>query len=157
MFTFSILLVTLTTAAIPLIIKRLVHIFPKLPLHPSHWWLPPLAAVCFFVAFYLPDINISSETSSFQQHFLGGGVFTALLFIYTAKLLNWKLHWAVVPLALFAWVSAFGVASELLEFTLSHLAIMTIDTSDTDWDLVANTSGAAVTYLVYLTVRSLRR
>jgi uncharacterized membrane protein YjdF len=52
---------------------------------------------------------------------------------------------------LFAWASAFGVANELIEFTLTKLGLAQIDTGDTDWDLLANTLGAFTGYALLLT------
>ncbi len=75
-------------------------------------------------------------------------MYCAVLYVYAKKLLDWKFHWLVDVLILFAWVSAFGVANELLEFALAKSHLMLIDTSDTSWDLLANTTGAYLAYVV---------
>jgi hypothetical protein len=125
-------------------------IFPRIKLHQSYGWLPALAAFLFIFAFLLPNIHISSETNTFQQHFVGGGIYTACLYIYFKKLLGWKLPLLASFVVLFAWASAFGVANELLEFTLNKLNLAQIGTGDTDWDLLANTLGALTGYVVLL-------
>jgi hypothetical protein len=130
--------------------------YPRVIIGSSNTWLPLLAAGLFFVAFLIPDIHISNETTTFQQHFIGGGVYCALLYLYFQKLLKWPAGWLVSLVLLFAWTSAFGVANELLEFTLTKLHLANIGTGDTDWDLLANTLGSLATYLVYIGIRRYR-
>jgi hypothetical protein len=110
----------------------------------------------FIIAFFIPDISISSETTTFQQHFVGGGLYVACLYVYVKQLLGWKLPLRASILALFAWVAAFGVANELIEFTLTKLQLAQINTVDADWDLLANTLGAFVGYGLLLLVRAER-
>ncbi|HMS25481.1 MAG TPA: hypothetical protein PKB15_07340 [Acidimicrobiia bacterium] len=107
-----------------------------------------MAGIVFFGAFLVPDIHITDETQTFQQHFIGGGIYTALLYSYFKLLLGWKTHWTIDLLLLFAWTSAFGVASELAEFTLLKLHLTNINIEDTGWDLLANSSGAFLSYLI---------
>lgn len=154
MFTMVLLLITLGTALIPLFVTMLRSEFKQLRLNKSYDWLPVLAALCFLGAFFLPDIHISSETATFQQHFIGGGAYCALLYLYFVKLIGTKTNWLVGLALLFGWTSAFGVANELLEFTLTKLNLANIGTGDAAWDLLANTSGAITTYLLYLAARS---
>jgi hypothetical protein len=146
----SILLIVIVTACIPLLIKPLGKLLPDLKMQQSYSWLPALAAVLFVTAFFIPDIHISKETTTFQQHFVGGGIYCTLLFIYFQRLLGWSTNWAVSILLLLAWTSAIGVANELLEFTLTKLFHTHIATSDTDWDLLANTLGALSSYIIIL-------
>ena len=98
------------------------------------------------VSTLLPDIHISSETATFQQHFVGGGLYSAALYLYAKQLFGWKMHWFVDLLALFAWVSALGVANKLAEFALLKLGLVDISTGDAYWDLLANTLGGFVGY-----------
>lgn len=137
------------TALIPLWAPKIAAHY-KLAVHAAPLWLPILAAVCFGVAPLLPDVHISAQTNSFQEHFFGGGIYTALLYIYFTRLFGWRRHWVVALLALFAWTSALGVANELLEFALVKLNITYIDITDTSWDLVANTVGSLLTYTLLL-------
>lgn len=109
-------------------------------------WLPVLAAILFVVAGQLPDIHISRETNTFQEHFVGGGFYVALLFVYLKRRFALRWHWAVSLLALYALACSLGVANELFEFAVTKTGLIRIDISDTSWDLVANTTGALVGY-----------
>jgi len=146
MLLLSILLITLFTALIPYIVKQTAALIPAIKVKKSYDWLPVLAAFLFIIAWFLPNIHISKETTTFQQHFVGGGIYSACLYVYFKKLLGWKLPLIPSLIVLFAWVSAIGVANELIEFTLTKLNLAQIGTGDTDWDLLANTLGAFVGY-----------
>jgi hypothetical protein len=142
MFLLFVLLVCAVTASLPQILKR----FTKLKNTSS--FLPPLAAFLFFIAFFIPDIHISKETSTFQQHFVGGGLYGACLYFYLKQVMSWKFSWLVDLLLLYAFTSSIGVANEILEFTLDKLNITQIHTGDTDWDLLANTLGAFTGFIL---------
>ncbi len=146
MFLILVLLITALTALIPLLAQKANQRFTNIKLHESYSWLPVVAGLLFFTAFLIPDIHISNETSTFQQHFVGGGIYTACLYVYFKKLFGWRLPLVRALLVLFAWTSAIGVANELLEFTLTKLHLAHIGTGDTDWDLLANTIGALFGY-----------
>jgi hypothetical protein len=118
-------------------------------------WLPLLAAVVYACAPFLPDIHISHETNTFQEHFTGG-VYTALLYIYFTRLAGWKPRWWLLLLALFAWTSTLGTVNELVEFALVKLNVTGIDISDTSWDLVANTTGMLVTFIIWRLIARIR-
>lgn len=148
MFTLCVLVITCATVALPFVFPQLARYFGHTTQKTSPT-LPIIAAILFLISFYLPDIQISPQTVTFQQHFIGGGMFSALLYIYAKRLLHWRTSWFTELALLFAWVSTLGVANELLEFGISQAGIMAIDTSDTGWDLLANTSGA---YFAYLTL-----
>lgn len=150
MLTALILLITLLTALLPLMVRQVTVYIPSFKAKKSHNWLPLAAAFLFITAWFLPDIHISNETTTFQQHFVGGGAYAACLYVYAKKLFDWKL--SIIPslIILFAWVSALGVANELLEFALTKLGLAQIGTNDTDWDLLANTLGAVTGYLLLL-------
>lgn len=141
-----IVLLSIVTACLPLLMPRLTKFFPKVRLHSASPWLPIVAGVLMVVSTLLPDIHVSSETATFQQHFVGGGLYSAALYLYAKQLFGWKMHWFVDLLALFAWVSALGVANKLAEFTLLKLGLVDISTSDAYWDLLANTLGGFVGY-----------
>ncbi len=148
MYLLFILFVTIFTSLLPVLARYLAKSFPKLKLKPSHSWLPPLAAFMFFSSFFLPEMFVVSETATFQQHFVGGGVFTACLFVYLKKLLGLRIGVVLSVGLLFMTVSAFGAVNELLELALVKMNLSSIDISDTSWDLLANTSGAAAGYLI---------
>src|SRR4051812_30983035 len=85
----------------PLVAKKFHFTLREAPM-----WLPILAAVLYMASLFLPDNHISSETNTFQEHFVGGGVYTTMLFIYFSKLLGWQPRWYIAFAALFAWTSA---------------------------------------------------
>jgi hypothetical protein len=143
-FIIIIVLVTLLTAALPVIAPRIAHKM-RIPIHHAPVWLPLVAAIIYFGSLYVPDIHISMETSTFQEHFLGG-VYTAILYVYFTQLFGWRRHWLVMLVGLYAWTSSLGVANEILEFALTKLDIQHINISDTSWDLVANTVGSFTAY-----------
>jgi len=149
----SIFLIALLTALLPYLIKRLARVLPTVKIHESADWLPILAAFLFVIAWFLPNIHISDETTTFQQHFVGGGMYCACLYVYFKKLFGWKLPLATSLIVLFAWVSAFGVANEMLEFTLTKLGLAQIGIGDTDWDLLANTLGAFMGYFILVALK----
>lgn len=146
LFLLSILLLSAVTGFLPLIVRRGARFFPAIKLYPASAWLPYAAGLLMLVSVLLPNVHISNETSTFQQHFVGGGMYTACLYLYAKQLFRWRLHWLIDVLALFAWVSAFGVANKLIEFALLKLGLSSIDTSDAYWDLLANTLGGFVGY-----------
>jgi len=147
-FFLIIVLMAIVTAFLPPIIRYASKLFPKVKLYPAKAWLPALAGVLIVVSTQLPNIHISTQTTTFQQHFVGGGMYSVCLYLYAKQLFNWRLHWFVDILALFAWVSAFGVANKMMEFALLELRLAHIDTTDAYWDLFANTLGGFVGYLI---------
>jgi hypothetical protein len=151
MFLLFVLFVFLVTGFLPAILKRTTNLknTPSL--------LPPIAAFLFFIAFFIPDIHISDETTTFQQHFVGGGLYCACLYFYLKQIMSWKVSWIIDLLLLFAFTSAIGVANELLEFTLTKLNLAQIGTGDTDWDLLANTTGAITGFIILKLVEKARR
>jgi hypothetical protein len=149
MLLIGVLFISIATACIPLFVSRISKIYQQFKLHKSKDWLPVVAGILFTLAWFIPDVRISHETTTFQQHFVGGGFYCALLYAYFKLLLNWKFNWLLDLIILFAWTSAFGVANELLEFTLTKLHLAQIGTGDTDWDLLANTLGAFIGYAIY--------
>lgn len=127
-------------------VKYVDHFAPTVQIHPASAWLPILAGILMIVSTQLPDVHISTETDTFQQHFVGGGLYTTCLYLYAKQLFRWRLHWLLELVVLFAWVSAFGVANKLVEFALLKLGLVSIDTADAYWDLLANTLGGFVGY-----------
>jgi hypothetical protein len=148
-FFLSIVFIGFVTACLPLIVPYFERIAPAVKIHPANSWIPILAGILIVISTQLPNIHISTQTSTFQQHFVGGGMYSACLYIYAKQLFKWRLHWAIDLLALFAWVSAFGVANKMMEFALLELHLAHIDTSDAYWDLLANTLGGFVGYLLF--------
>lgn len=133
-------IIATVTACIPLIARTFA------PTKKATWYLPVTAGVLFLLSFRLPEIPITSQTSTFTQHAVGGGVYCALLFVYFAQLFRWDWSHSTTAIILFAWVSAFGAANELLELLLNQLGVARINLSDTNWDILANTMGAFIGY-----------
>ncbi|HJP81684.1 MAG TPA: hypothetical protein VJ841_04780 [Candidatus Saccharimonadales bacterium] len=151
MFLIIVLAVCIATACLPLL-ANLSNSLGYTRFHSASPLLPALAGFLFLFSFYLPDVGISSETTTFQQHFVGGGVYSALLYIYLQQIIPERLRikpWPIDSFYLFAWVSALGVINKLLEFGLLEAGLMKLDTSDAYWDLLANTLGAFVAYYLY--------
>ena len=148
MFFLFIVLMGIVTACLPIIVQFIPRVFSTIKLYPARSWLPVLAGLLIVISTQLPNIHISTQTSTFQQHFVGGGIYSACLYIYAKQLFNWRLHWFIDLCALFAWVSAFGVANKMIEFTFLELHLAHIDTADAYWDLLANTLGGFVGYLL---------
>ena len=147
-FFLCVVLLGIVTACLPIIMKFTAKCMPNIKFYSGSSWLPILAGILIVVSTQLPNINISNQTSTFQQHFVGGGMYSACLYLYAKQIFNWKLYWLVDLLALFAWVSAFGVANKMMEFALLELHLANIYTGDAYWDLLANTLGGFIGYLL---------
>lgn len=116
-----------------------------------------LACGVFFVSWYLPSPLIDGQDTSFTTHFVGGGIFTGLVWLYVLRNLRCVWPWYYEAASLYVLVSALGVANELFEFMTNALGLTRITLTDTSWDLVANTLGALSFYVVYVMYRATRR
>lgn len=133
--------------AVLLIVPRIVARYGGEPKR-YRWWLYA-ACTLYIVSWWLPSPLIQGQDTSFTTHFLGGGIFTGMVWYYLKMSLKWRAHWLLEAFSLFALVSALGVANELLEIVLYLFGRMPNGISDTSWDLLANTLGALVFYIVY--------
>ena len=149
MFFLSIIFLALLTICLPLLVRSIPNIIPSMKLSKAPAWLPIAAGVFMVVSTRLPNIHISNQTTTFQQHFVGGGMYSASLYIYANRLFNWRLYWRFDLITLFAFVSALGVANKLIEFAFLALHLASIDTADAYWDLLANTLGGFVGYFFF--------
>ena len=104
------------------------------------------ACLLFFVSWYVPSPSIEGKYTAFATHFLGGGGFTALLWIYIRSQLHLRLHALHDICILYFLVSGLGVANEIFELIVVKVGLAHLDASDTWWDLLANTLGAFVIY-----------
>lgn len=109
-----------------------------------------LACALFFVSWYLPSPLIDGEDTSFVTHFVGGGLFTGLIWLYLKFSLNWHAEWWLEGFSLFALVSALGCINEIFELLLVRARIADILITDTSWDIFANSLGALAVYIGYL-------
>lgn len=108
-----------------------------------------LACFSFFVSWYLPSPLIHGDNTEFTTHFIGGGIFCGLLWLYLKNTLKLRLHWTAEAATLFALVSTLGVTNELFELFVSETGLALINGNDTWWDLLANTLGALTFWLGY--------
>lgn len=113
-----------------------------------------IAGIVFFISWFLPSPLIDGRNTAFMTHLIGGGVYCGLLWLYTKRHLHWKASWLLELITLFAFVSAFGVANELFELFIVHFKFVTsLNLTDTSWDLLANTLGALLFWVVYKVAR----
>ena len=63
--------------AVPYVLRR--HGFTD---EAKHRWLLYIACVLFCISWYLPSPLIEGRDTSFTTHFVGGGLFTGLLWVY---------------------------------------------------------------------------
>ena len=117
-------------------------------------WLLYCAGVLFFISWYLPSPLIEGRDTSFTTHFVGGGLFTGLLWIYLVLAMRWRSHWFVMAFSLFALVSALGCINELAELLMIKAGLAHITLDDTNWDILANTLGAAAVWLGWVVMGS---
>jgi hypothetical protein len=93
---------------------------------------------------------------------VGGGIFCGFLWLYVVKSKGLKLCWWQELLSLYALVCSLGVAVELVEVLFLELGyiernILDVRTTDTSWDLVANTAGMLTFWAGYRLVMALMR
>lgn len=143
----AIILSLIIPALLLTLVPRMVTHFGGRPEQYMSW----LYAACllYVISWWLPSPFIQGRDTSFTTHFLGGGVFTGMVWYYLKQSLAWKAHWLLEAFSLFALVSALGVANELLEIVLYVFGRMPNGISDTSWDLLANTLGALLFYVSY--------
>jgi len=117
------------------------------------WWLLFAACLIMFVSWSLPSPLIYGQQTQFTTHFVGGGLFTGLLWLYIKLVKHWHAPWWLEAGSLFALVCTLGVTNELFEVVLYVTGHMPEGITDTSWDLLANTLGALTLYLVYILTR----
>lgn len=120
-------------------------------------WLLVLACILFFLSWYLPSPLIDGQNTSFTTHFVGGGLFTGLLWLYLKYSLKLRGPWWLEGFTLFALVSALGCVNELFELFIARTGIYDMTLADTNWDILANSLGALVVYVGYMLYDSRHR
>ncbi len=116
-----------------------------------------IGILLYTVSWWLPSPLIEGKNTNFTTHFLGGGIFTGMIWYYFKQSLKWKALWLLEAVSLYVFVSALGVANELFEVVLYMFGGMPNGIADTSWDLLANTLGALLFYVVYLFLNQRRR
>ena len=144
----------IVSVAVPLVLLLTVPLIVRKLGGDNQKYLTWLVTACiiFFVSWYLPSPLIHGEDTSFTTHFVGGGLFSGLLWFYLKKSLRWKFDWLTEAFSLFILVSTLGVMNELFELLLKETGLSQISLTDTNWDLLANTFGALLFYVAYLLV-----
>ncbi len=148
------MLFNVVSIGVPVLVYFLV---PKLLQADKTWrWLLLVACFIMFMSWFLPSPLVDGQETQFMTHFVGGGIFTGLLWLYIKLVKKWSKKWWVEAASLFALVSALGVFNELFEVVLYIFGHMQ-NISDTSWDLVANTLGAMTFFVVYALVGAIRK
>ena len=129
--------------ALPKLLKFLFRI------EAGHRRLLGSAAIVFFLSLFLPSPLIHSQNTNFTTHFVGGGIFTGLIWLFLKLNFKFKANWLIELLSLYFLVSGLGVANELFEFFSNGVGLIHIPSNDTWWDLFANTTGAGVFWVTY--------
>ena len=106
-------------------------------------WLLYVACLLFFISWYLPSPLIDGQDTSFTTHFVGGGLFTGLFWVYLVSSMKWRAYWLIMAFSIFALVSALGCINELAELFMVKVGLASIKLEDTKWDILANTLGGA--------------
>lgn len=108
-----------------------------------------MASVLLFISQFLPSPLIHGQNTQFSTHFIGGGIFSGLVWLFIK--INMRLSFGPVfeLLSLYFLVSGLGVANELFELAANGVGIIHTPSNDTWWDLLANTLGALFFWLVY--------
>src|SRR5690242_15585359 len=119
--------------AVPVVIFTFLPLVMKwlLGKEPPRDFLLLAACALFAVSWYLPSPLIDGMNTQFTTHFVGGGVFCGLLWLYVKRNLRWKAPWWLDALSLYATVCVLGVTNELFEFTLSRLHVISLTARDT--------------------------
>ena len=120
-------------------------------------WLLGVACAAFFISWYLPSPLINGQQTQFMTHFVGGGIFSGLLWLYIKIEKKWHSTWWVESATLYALVSSLGIANELFELFLYKIGQMPMGITDTSWDLLANTMGSVTFYVIYLIIINIRK
>ena len=110
-------------------------------------WILCLACLLFFISWYLPSPLIDGQDTSFTTHFVGGGLFTGLFWVYLVSSMKWRAHWLVMAFSVFALVSVLGCINELAELFMVKVGLARITLDDTNWDILANTLGASAVWI----------
>ena len=114
----------------------------------THWrWI--LGAFLAGVVGSIAAAAVGGMWGNFVLH-ASGGFASTLLFVYMMNTLRFQFPWRLTLVMLFAFVSTLGVLNELAEFAveLGGLMTMSFDSQDTWRDFVANTTGAALAWVL---------
>lgn len=121
----------------------------------THWPLLATAVAIGLIASFSSKV-VGGPMGNFLLHGIGGGIASSFLFLYVLRTLEINQTWRLELLFLICFVSVLGVMNEIGEYVIElfHWAVMSVNTHDTWRDLVANTSGALVSWLVIKIIMS---
>jgi hypothetical protein len=112
------------------------------------------------ISLLLPSPLIDGNNTGFTKHF-GGGLFCCFLWLFIMQSNGWRLPKWQEFITLYAFVCMLGVTVELVEILFLEIGyieenLLDVRTTDTSWDLVANTAGAVVFWVIYSLVEGVR-
>lgn len=113
-----------------------------------HRWPLLLAGILFAISWYLPSPDAHGIPTSNATHFVGGGIFSGLVWLYLRRQIGWRRSIGIDLVVLYAVVSALGVGNELVELAAVKIGLLDLPLTDTSEDLLANTLGAGAFWLV---------
>lgn len=117
-----------------------------------------VASLLYPLARYLPEPNITEESITLLQHFVGGGFISVVYFYYLVTIFKPQLSFVQKLIAIYFFASGMGVANELLEFGATFFGIYQVDGTDVWWDLLSNTLGAYfLFFLIEIVLKSRHR
>jgi len=130
----------------------------KRPVDLKKYWGWLLAVFIVGVLGNFSSVISSGKLSNFLLHASGGAACT-LLYVYLTKTLKLHFNWRLTVLFLFAFVCMLGIVNELAEYAgeLLDVGKFSFDTHDTWRDMVANTTGAAVVWLLLTSYNGLKK
>ena len=108
-----------------------------------------MACLTFSLSAFLPSPIINGTDTQFWTHFVGGGMFCGMIWLYFRRSFGVRAWWVELCIV-YTLTSALGVLNELYElFAFVYLDAYPV--TDTSWDLLANSSGAVTFYILYKT------
>ncbi len=136
---------------LPIIIRRLSGKEVKSQI------LLAIACLLFFISWYLPSPYIQGQYTAFMTHFVGGGFFSAFLWFYLRKQFTEDFNIFYDLAGIYTLTSALGVANELFELAITQAGIVRLPPTDTWWDLLANTLGGVLIWVIYVTYKIFKK
>ncbi len=116
-----------------------------------------VACLLFLISWYLPSPYIQGEQTAFMTHFVGGGFFSAFLWLYLRKQFTKDFNIFYDLVGMYTLSTALGVANELFELLITQAEIVNITPADTWWDLLANTLGVLFIWIFYAIYKAFRK
>ena len=152
----QILLLVTGTIAFPLGVEWVFN--RRRALHHDHLLLLIATVIATGAILATNSHSLTNRNVNFIEHFAGGGVPSALMYLYLCRSFRLRFNWLQSLAGLFFFVSATGVLNELLEFVLDQTTsgVYSSDRWDTWYDLLANSLGALLGWLIWKLLASVR-